>query len=131
MVGRIGRFDHGLAGVTRWQVRDETHLPDSPKLAPAYAPVQPKLAEILRRPTLDERLPDMLSPPFVSPELMDPTVMSDTRREAAQSFRSLAAGARAGDGSLAGAMAKAAEVLEEDVVLDEEIREALAALLRG
>jgi hypothetical protein len=135
MTSRIGRFDHGLAGVSRWQVTDETHLPESKKLAPAYAPVEPRLAEILRRPSLDERLPDLLCPEWVAPELMEPSTMSATRREVARRFRQgaeqLEAQLGAPGAGMASALGEAAAVLEADVVLDEDIRAALAALLKG
>lgn len=131
MVSRIGRLDYGLDGVSRWRVDDETHLPQSPRLAPAYAPQEPRLSEILRRPSLDERLPDLLCPDWVTPDLMEPAVMSRTRREVAERLRLAALAGRARTAEEAGSLAAAADLVEADIVLDEEIRSALAALLRG
>ncbi|MEM8575992.1 MAG: hypothetical protein AAGF48_15390 [Pseudomonadota bacterium] len=134
MVSRIGNLEHGLAGIARWRVDDETHLPKSPRLAPAYAPSGQRLNEILRRPSLDERLPDLLAPEWVTPDLMEPSVMSATRRDVAQTLRF--ASMPMADGTdpepeEREAFMAAAELLETGIVLDEEIRTALAALLRG
>ena len=37
------------------------------------------LDDILRRPSLDERLPRLLQPEMLDPDLLDPATLSDTR----------------------------------------------------
>ncbi|KAB0676857.1 hypothetical protein [Aureimonas leprariae] len=128
---RIKGLDIGVESVSRLQVEDEVHLPAEGRLAPAFLPEYRALDSILNRPSLDERLPDLLLPQGLDPDLLEPAVLSRTREAAAALFRELS---RAGSGRSSEdrrAFAAAGDLLAEDMGLDEEVRAALALLLRG
>lgn len=125
---RIQKLDVGVERISRWQVRDEQHLPNSTKLAPKFLPRERALDEILNRPSLDERLPNLLQPDNVDPDLLEPSLLSATRIEVENIF---AAAAKTAKGARQETLQKAADILEEEVGFDSEIRKALAALLRG
>lgn len=124
---RVRNLDIGVERITRWQVSDEFHLPAEERAAPAFLPQPRHLDEILRRPSLDERLVDLLRPDAVDPNLLDPATLSRTRHEIAGL---LGDAARAGHAA-AGTFAAAVEILNADSLLDEEVRAALALLLRA
>ncbi|QJP15555.1 hypothetical protein G3545_18975 [Starkeya sp. ORNL1] len=125
---RIRNLDIGLESITRWDVADEVHLPRDGTSAPAFMPQYRPLEEILQRPSLDERLPEFLRPATVDPDLLDPTALADARVGARSAFveRSLSASGRSRD-----ILEQAATLLGADIGLDDEIRSALAALLRA
>lgn len=125
---RIRRLDIGVESITRWDAEDEVHLPREGSPAPQYIPQYQHLDEILRRPSLDERLPRLLQPATVDPDLLAPAVLSDTRLAARDLFRGHA---HRGDARHRGLFEAAARVLDDDRGLDEEVRRALATLLRG
>ncbi|WP_163850620.1 hypothetical protein [Pseudooceanicola aestuarii] len=128
MVSRIDKLNVGVAGIQRWRHEDEVHLPEARARGPAYLPLVRPLDEILRRETLDERLARHLLPSEIDADLMQPRVMSDTRQALRARMAQAAAGA---EGQRGRALAAAADLLDVEVTLDAEIREALAALLRG
>ncbi len=125
---RVKRFDSGLESISRWQVEDEQHLPKTGRLAPKFLPRAQALDEILARPTLEERLPNMLEPTLSDPDLLEPTVMTEARNGARDVFQRVALQA---EGPRREALRKAAVILDEEVGFDDEIRRALAELLKG
>lgn len=128
MVDRIRNLDVGLERITQWEIGDEFHLPVEGKAAPAFLPQYRPLDEVLRRPSLDERLPDLLQPAELDPGLLDPAALTTTRQDLMTLFNRSARDAR---GKAAETLDKAARLMEADDGLDAEVRAALAALLRG
>jgi hypothetical protein len=125
---RIKSLDIGLESVSRLHVEDEVHLPDQPGLRPVFLPAPQLLDEILRRPSLDERLPQLLQPDTLDPNLLEPAVLSGVRIE---TRNRLTACARRAEGHNRRLLEKAASLLGTEVNMDEEVRRSLAALLRG
>lgn len=125
---RIRNLDVGVEQITEWHVDHEFHLPSNGTAAAAFLPQARPLDAILKRPSLDERLPDLLQPLELDPLLLDPSTLTETRRSARGFFQaqSLSAG-----GEASGIFAAAARLLEDDDTMDGEIRAALATLLRG
>ncbi|MCP8939512.1 hypothetical protein NK718_13380 [Alsobacter sp. SYSU M60028] len=119
-------LDVGIDRISRRTPAQEVHLPAQAPAAPAFLPQARPLDEVLRRPTLDERLCDLLEPASLDAALLEPAVLSRTRSEAAAEFSALASSS-----ADPGLLERAVGVLNADVALDEEIRTALAALLRG
>jgi hypothetical protein len=125
---RIRTLDVGVESITRWQAHDEVHLPRDTGPRPAFLPLYRPLDEILRRPSLDERLPRLLQPEFVDPDLLEPATLTDVRAETREL---LAARARRESGRRRHLLETAASCLDDDMNLDHEVRRSLAALLRG
>ncbi len=125
---RVRNLDIGVESITRWDVEDEVHLPKEGRLAPQYLPQYRPLDDILRRPSLDERVPRLLQPTTIDPDLLQPAVLSETRLSARQA---LLERARREDGRKRETLEAAARILDEDRALDDEVRRALATLLRG
>jgi hypothetical protein len=125
---RIVGLNVGLTGIDQWRARDEQHLPPGGRTRPAFFPEVRPLDAILRRETLDERLAGDVVPDELSSELLLPAVLGEVRKSLKSRLE--AAGRRASGRARDHIMAGAA-LLETEVALDEEIREALAALLRG
>ena len=125
---RIRNLDIGVERITRWNLGDDLHLPREGTNLPTFLPQAPALDEVLRRPSLDERLPDVLQPTNIDPGLLDPSAMTQTRTELQQIFEQAAA---AQDGESAALFRSAASLLGADAFLDRETRAALAMLLRG
>ena len=128
MIDRIRNLDVGLERITQWEIGDEFHQPPEGKVAPPFLPQHRPLDEVLRRPSLDERLPDLLQPADLDPGLLDPAALTATRRGLALLLKR---NATEGHGKGAEALERAARLLEADEGLDAEVRAALAALLRG
>jgi hypothetical protein len=125
---RIKSLDIGVESISRWRVDDEIHLPKEGPLAPVFLPVYRPLHDILHRPSLDERLPNLLQPTTVDPELMEPAKLTEARIDS----RSLLTDhARRATGHKRLLLERAAALLDDDVSLDDEVRAALAMLLRG
>ena len=125
---RIRPLDIGVESITRWQREDEVHLPKEGPLAPTFLPLYRALDEILRRPSLDERLPRLLQPSTLDPNLLEPAAMTEARLDA----RTLIADhARRASGRRRQVFEEAALLLDDDANLDDEVRAALAMLLRG
>src|SRR5690606_27763981 len=98
------------------------------RTAPVFLPQHRPLDEVLRRPSLDERLPDLLQPADLDPGLLDPAALTATRQDLITLF---SRSARDAQDNGADTLARAAQLLEADDGLDSEVRTALAALLRG
>lgn len=126
---RIKNLDVGVEQVTHWNVGDEVHLPAEGRTAPAFLPQDRLLDTILQRPSLDERLPNLLEPRRLDASLLEPAALTDTRVALRRLFQDRAASAARGED--AGVFAAAAAVLSADQGLDNEVRAALAMLLRG
>ena len=122
---RVQSLDVGVADIHRWRRSDEVHLPHEMSARSVFLPEMRPLDAILRRETLDERLTGHLVPEMVDPDLLAPSVMGETRRSVADK---IALAADCGGGA---ALDAAAELLDAELALDDEVREALAALLRG
>lgn len=128
MTTPIRPLNIGLESVSRWRVGDEEHLPAKGRRAPKFLPKQRELDDILRRPSLDERLTDLLQPAFLDPELLHPSVLSETRSATHDVLAALVQEAEGGERQI---LAQAHSILNEELELDDEIRSALAALLKG
>ncbi len=122
------RLDFGLEAISRWRANDEFHLPAEGKAAPMFQPRHRELEEILRRPSLDERLTDLLQPLHIAPELLEPGVMSQTREG---TYQLLKAAAENTFGYESAVFKEAAALLENEVQLDQLVRSALAAFVKG
>jgi hypothetical protein len=125
---RIKSLEIGVESITRWRVDDEVHLPKEGPVAPAFLPLYRPLHEILHRPSLDERLPNLLQPATVDPELMEPAKLTEARIDARSLLHEHA---RHSSGHKRALLERAAGLLEEDVFLDDDVRAAIAMLLRG
>ena len=75
---KIRGFDIGVESISRWRAVDETHLPTEGELAPQFVPESSPLDEILRPPSLDERIPMMTAPDRFDSALLQPRVMAET-----------------------------------------------------
>lgn len=125
---RSRRLDVGIESISRWRIGDEDHLPLAGKASPKFLPKSKELDEILRRPTLDERLTDLLQPEQVDPDLLEPSVLSATRQSTQKLLEAAADGTTGAERSV---LSEAARLLSEEVTLDQDIQAALAALLKG
>lgn len=127
---RIKSLDVGLEAVTLWQREDEVHLPSEGRAGPTFLPEAQALDAILNRPSLDERLPDLLLPGRLDPDLLEPATLSAVRGELQALFEreSRSATLLPADRDL---FAAADRLLSGDTAMDEEVRSALAMLLRG
>lgn len=125
---RIKNLDVGVERITQWNVGDEVHLPSDAKIAPSFLPQERALDAILNRPSLDERLPDLLQPTNLDPSLLEPAALTETRMALGRFFRDRAIASGVEDTEV---FAAAAEMMSADQNLDNEVRSALAMLLRG
>ena len=125
---RSRSLEVGLDSISYWRVGDDDHLPVHGKSAPGFHARYRELDEILRRPSLDERLTDLIQPASLDQELLEPSVLSGARRDARQ-FLQAAAENASGQGQAA--LQKAADILAEEVRFDHEVRAALASLVKG
>ncbi|WP_294641435.1 hypothetical protein [uncultured Aureimonas sp.] len=125
---RIKSLDVGVESVSLWQQQDEVHLPAEARGAPTFLPEYQALDTILNRPSLDERLPDLLLPGSLDPDLLEPSVLAGTREELTALFL---AEARARTGEDAAAFEAAGKLMRDDTERDGDVRAALAMLLRG
>lgn len=127
---RIQGLNVGVTEIQRWRQSDEQHLPERTVRTQQFLPRPQALDQILRRETLDERLVGYVVPSDIDAELLQPAVMGATR-EALRRRMIEARDATDGRGRAGAALAAAASLLDTEVALDFEVREALAALLRG
>lgn len=125
---KIRNLDIGVESITRWQIDDEIHLPKDRGLAPTFLPLYRPLDEILRRPSLDERLPALMQPESLDPDLLQPAALTAAREGARKMFADAAA---AETGRRRDLFEVAASYLDQDIELDDDVRTALAALLKG
>lgn len=125
---RIRSLDIGVESITQWQLEDEVHLPKEKSLPPAFLPLYRPLDEILKRPSLDERLPYLLQPELLDPDMLQPAALTEARLEACAIF---AEQAEMESGYRRDILRSAAKYLDTEIGLDEDVGRALAALLRG
>jgi hypothetical protein len=125
---RIRSLDVGLEAISRFHVEDDVHLPVDKGLRPAFLPVARPLDDVLRRPSLDERLPRLLQPDYLDSDLLEPATLTGVRLEARHV---LAECARRESGKRRQALELATSYLDDAAHLDDEVRRSLAALLRG
>jgi type III secretion system YscX-like protein len=125
---RIRSMDIGVESVSRFLVEDDVHLPAEKGLRPAFLPLARPLDDVLKRPSLDERLPRLLQPEFLDPDLLEPATLTHVRLEAQHL---MAERAKRESGSRRQLLERAAAHLDNEASLDDEVRRSLAALLRG
>jgi Type III secretion system YscX (type_III_YscX) len=125
---RIRSLDVGVEAISRFHVEDDVHLPDDKGLRPAFLPLSRPLDDVLKRPSLDERLPQLLQPDYLDTDLLEPATLADVRL---QTRRVLGKHARRETGSRRQALELATAYLDDAALLDDEVRRSLAALLRG
>jgi hypothetical protein len=126
---RIRTLDVGVESITQWQEEDEVHLPKDGALQQLFLPQARPLDSVLRRPSLDERLPALLARTTLDPELLNPATMSETRLQMREFFaRRAETEQKSGPRNI---YAATAALLGNDAALDQEVRAALAVLLRG
>ncbi len=125
---RVRNLNVGVESITLWQAEDEVHLPNDGALRPQFLPLYQKLDEILKRPSLDERLPHLLQPEFLDPDLLEPRMLSDTRESARGVF---AQAAKRQTGRARRLFEMVAAQLDDDSDIDDDIRRSLAQLMRG
>lgn len=118
----------GLESISRWRIDDETHLPDSGPHTPAYLPLNRPLHDVLHRPTLNERLPDLLQPETIAAELMQPAQFAEARIDAETLLRAYAARS---SGPQKAVFDRAIALIHRNELLDDEVRASLAELYRG
>lgn len=122
------RPDIGLVGISRHRIGDEHHLPVEGKSAPKFQPRHGEFEDVLRRPTLDERLTGHLQPRNIDPDLLEPRTLSQARRGALEIFESAAEGV---PGPVGAALTATAVLLAGEVEAEIDIHSALTALLKG
>lgn len=125
---RIASITIGLDEISTWKMEEQVRLPEGNKLSPVFLPEARPLTEILHRPTLNERLPDLLQPELQHSEILLPNELSELRKEVQ---RILSAAAFQEQGANKDVLKQSAAILMSDVVLDEDLRDAMAALLQG
>lgn len=121
---RIRPLSLGVDGVSRLSEADEVHLPEGTMVAEVFLPETSLLSDILARPTLDERLPELLVPDHLPAELLRPSVLAETRRTMVHWLMDQAQKNPADP-----VFQEAAEDLERDCAIDADISAALALLL--
>lgn len=126
--GRIGPINAGISDVSRWREADEVHLPPGNTIRVPFLPEQRPLDAILRRETLEERLAGFVVPENLSPALGEPGAIRRAREQIHARFRAMAQ--RTGPHG-ARILKQAADLLEYENALDDEVQMALAALLRA
>ncbi len=125
---KIKNLDIGLESITQVGHGQDVHLPKEGSLAPTFMPEVRPLDDVLRRPSLDERLPNLLQPQVLDATLLEPAVLAETRLSTQAVFAEAARGA---SGHRRRVLDQAALYLDDDAALDDEVRASLAALLRA
>jgi len=125
---RVASITIGLDEVSNWKIEDQVKLPEGKKLSPVFLPQARPLDEILHRPTLDERLPNLLQPDLSETDFLQPNELSELRKEVQRLFASAAAREQ---GERRKVLKDGAALLMSDVLLDEDLRASLGALLQG
>lgn len=125
---KIKAFDIGVESYTRISSVEDAHLPREGALGPTFIPKPSHLDAVLRRPSLDERLPDLLQPGSLDAGLLEPAALTQARLSARALFSDAA---RRATGHRRRVLDQAALFLDEDAGLDDEVRMALAALLKA
>ena len=124
---KIRGFEIGVESFSRVTPGEEMRLPPPEAPARPFLPQPSQLDAVLRRPSLDERLTDLLQPRGLDPALLVPAILAETRLGAGEA---LAGAARRALGRRRQTLERAARILEQDAALDREVRAALAALFR-
>jgi hypothetical protein len=124
---RTRGLDFGIESISYWRVGDEFHLPAQGKAAQAFQLRHSELDDILRRPSLDERLTDVLLPENLDHDILEPTVLSATRQET----RQLVERAEPLSAAHREALDVLVEILGEDAQFEQLVRSAIASLLKG
>lgn len=127
-VSRTAALNVGVTGVDRYSQTDDVHLPAGKTPRAIFLPETKALDSILKPETLEERLARAVVPQEISPALLEPATLSATRLALKNRLANAAAQAQ---GAARDTLLSGANILEEEVALDEEIRAALAALMRG
>lgn len=127
-IPRIQSLNVGLTDIHRWRHQDEVHLPETGFRPTPFLPKPDALDAILRRETLDERLARHVVPNDIDADLLVPATMSATRHALRDRMLRASVMVR---GDYGKTLAEAIELLNEEVVMDAEVQEALASLLRG
>jgi hypothetical protein len=97
-------------------------------LRPEFAPAPQLLEEILRPPTLEEKIQALSVPDLVDPALLEPTVMASIKAEV---LKRLSDERIRNRGALNPLLAEAHSMLENDIAMDREVEASLVALFRG
>ena len=125
---RVQDLNVGVDTVSRLRVGEDVKLPSDGKLRPIFMPIAPELDEVLRRPSLNERLPSLLQPETVDADLLDPLALSQVREEV-RNIISMRINFE--EGERRRILEDAKNYLSDAMSLDDEVRRALAALLKG
>lgn len=122
-LGRLPHLGIGVSGYDRVSPLAEDHLPAvGTSTRPIFLPETEALDEVLRPASLEERLALDVVPASLDLGLTEPATMTETRLSLAAAFR---------DAGLGGVTEEVARMLEHEAELDEEIRTAMALVLRG
>ncbi|MCT4684982.1 MAG: hypothetical protein N4A39_14755 [Roseicyclus sp.] len=122
-LGRLPHLGIGVSGYDRIRPLAEDHLPTSgTSTRPIFLPETEALDAVLRPASLEERLAMDVVPTALDQGLTEPATMTETRLSLAAAFR---------DAVLGGVTDDVARMLEHEAELDEEIRTAMALVLRG
>jgi hypothetical protein len=121
---KIRPLDVGLEAITHWQIEDEVHLPQERGAPPIFLPIDRPLDAILRRPSLDERLPALMQPESIDPGLLQPAALAAARQAACARFSEAA---RRHVGRKRDLFRAASDVLKNDIANDGAVYEALRA----
>ena len=125
---KIRNLDVGLESITRVGLEQDVHLPKEGPVGPKFLPQARPLDHVLRRPSLEERLPELLEPSGLDPALLEPSVLTEARLASATFLEEAA---RRATGHRRRILDQAAQLVDEDALLDEEVRAALAVLFRA
>lgn len=128
MSSNIKELNIGVESISRWRIDDDTHLPEGGRRAPAYLPVNRPMHDVLHRPTLNERLPDLLQPATIDPDLTEPSVLMEARIDTRTLIALYASQAT---GLQKATLERALALIDHNELLDEEVRASLATLYRG
>lgn len=126
--GRVQNINVGVTGIERRRREEDVHLPTKSTNRLSFLPEPRPLDEILGPPTLDDRLNRVIIPSDIGQDLLQPGAMQDARKSLESKFYAVTAKGEHRPGSN---LAQATALLQHQMQLDDEIREALAALLRA
>ena len=122
---RITPLGTGVTDIQRYTREDDVRLPEAPaKREASFVPEVQPLNAILHKMDLDERLTLDIVPEQIDEALLQPGTLSETRLSLAAYLQSIPSGNNP-------ATHAAVSLLQTEIELDDEVREALAALLRG
>lgn len=128
MSSNIKELNIGVESISRWRIDDDTHLPKEGRRAPGYIPLNRPLHDVLHRPTLNERLPDLLQPETIDPDLTAPAVLAETQVDVRTLLAHFASHTT---GLQKATLERALALIDHNELLDEEVRASLATLYRA